>query len=307
MSMQLLSCQLEDYLDIRRGLGVKLEKAGHLLPQFVAFLDERGQSTVTVEAALAWAVHPTIVQPGRAHERLSMVRGFARYLQAFDPDTEVPPAGLTARRRRPTPYLFSPADIDRLLAATGGLRPALRAATFRTYFGLLAATGMRGCEARRLDHDDVDLDAGVLTIRDSKFGRSRRIPIHPTTVGALADYTRIRRRLGGSGPSVFVSAAGTRLGGQVVGVAFRRCARHVEFALQPGSGPPRPHALRHAFAVTTVAGWYRDGIDVNVAMPLLSAYLGHTSPASTYWYLQAVPELLTAAAARLEPADRSGS
>lgn len=299
--------RLEDYLDIRRGLGLELDKAGHLLPQFIGFLDDRGQTTVTVEAALAWAVHPTLFQPGRAHERLSMVRGFARYLQAFDPDTEVPPAGLTARRRRPTPYLFSAADIDRLLAATGDLRPSSRAGTLRTYFGLLATTGMRGCEARRLDRDDVDLDAGLLTIRDSKFGRSRRIPVHVSTVAALASYAQTRQGLGRTEPAFFVSAIGTRLSRQVVGVAFRQLARRVEFDLQPGSGPARPHALRHTFAVTTVAGWYRDGTDVNVAMPLLSAYLGHTKPASTYWYLQAVPELLTAAATRLEPAVGSGS
>ena len=301
--MSALADRLADYLALRRAVGFKLEAQGRLLPQFVAYLDDIGTETITVEAALAWAVNPLAVQPGRARGRLSMVRAFARYLQAFDPAVQVPPTNLVAaQRRRTTPYLYSEAEIAALLAGAATLRSPLRAATYRTLIGLIAVTGMRGCEARDLDRDNVDFHTGLLTIRDTKFNKSRQLPLHASTVMALRDYTHVRDALrpNPKTPAFFVSMAGTRLVRSNMGTTFRKLAEHVGLEARDGSGPPRLHALRHSFAVTTLLAWYRDGGDVAARMPLLSAYLGHAKPASTYWYLQAAPDLLAAAAARLD-------
>jgi integrase/recombinase XerD len=301
--MSALAHRVDDYLTLRRASGYRLQAHGRLLPQFVSYLDGLGASTVTVEAALAWAVSSTTAGHSQAWARLSIVRGFARYLQAFDPATQVPPTNLLPDlRRRSAPYLYSSAEIAALLAAAARLRPALRAATYHTLFGLVAVTGMRGGEAINLERDDVDLDAGLLAIRNSKFDKSRQLPLHPSTVTALDDYQRIRARLRPRPhtSNFFVSPAGTTLSGNNMRAVFRQLVNHV--GLQPRSGDraPRIHDLRHSFAVTTLIEWYRDGADVAARMPLLSAYLGHSRPASTYWYLQAAPELLGLAAGRLE-------
>lgn len=301
--MSLLHQRVQDYLTVRRALGFKLVDHGRLLPDFVDYLEEAGAATVTIEAALAWATKPQGTQPYRWKQRLSVVRGFARYLDAFDPATQVPPADLLAyRRRRPTPYLFSTGEITGLLAAAGALNHPLRGATHRTLFGLLAATGMRVGEALRLDHDDVDLDAGRLDIRQTKFNKSRRLPLHASTVAALDSYTSDRdrfwpRRLQAS---FFVSTVGTRLSSRPVRAVFSDLVDLGGLEPRFGSSRPRIHDLRHSFAVATLLDWYRSDVDVAARMPLLSAYLGHASPASTYWYLQAVPELLVLAASRLE-------
>lgn len=302
--MSSLHQHVEHYLAVRRALGYKLVDHGRLLPDFVDHLEASGASTVTIEAALAWATRPQDVQPYRWKQRLSVVRGFARYLQTLDPATEVPPSDLLAyRRRRPTPFLFSEDEVTGLLAAAGALAHPLRAATHRTLFGLLAATGMRVGEALRLDRTDVDLDAGQLDIRKTKFNKSRRLPLHPSTVTALDSYTRDRDRLFGRPvqSSVFINIRGTRLAARRVRAVFADLADQVGLEPRAGSSRPRAHDLRHSFAVATLLEWYRSGVDVAARMPLLSAYLGHTSPTSTYWYLQAVPELLVLAAGRLEP------
>ncbi len=294
---------VEDYLAVRRALGFKLEDHGRLLPGFVDCLEQTGASTVTVEAALAWAVQPQGCQPYRWSQRLSVVRGFARYLHVLDPTAQVPPADLLAyRRRRPTPYLYSQAEITALLAAAGTLTHPLRATTHRTVFGLLAATGMRCGEALRLDRDDIDCDAGLLAIRQTKFNKCRLLPLHPSTVVALRGYALDRDRLcvRCKQPSFFVSTTGTRLAGRRVRAVFATLVERVGSQPRFGSRRPRIHDLRHSFAVATLLDWYRDGGDVAARMPLLSAYLGHTNPTSTYWCLQAAPELLTLAAARLD-------
>jgi integrase len=215
----------------------------------------------------------------------------------------VPPADLLAyRRQRPTPYLFSDADIAALLAAAGDLGNAPRAATYRTLFGLIAATGMRCGEALALDRDDVDLDTGVLTIRLTKFNKSRRVPLHRSTLAAVRGHLDERDRLYPRPvqPSLFVSTTGTRLADRRVRAVFADLVDQSGLKPRFGSGRPTIHSLRHSFAVATLLDWYRDGADVASRMPLLSAYLGHVSPASTYWYLQATPELLSLAAQRLE-------
>ncbi|HZN70128.1 MAG TPA: tyrosine-type recombinase/integrase [Micromonosporaceae bacterium] len=303
--MNTLHERVEQYLAIRRSLGFKLDDHGRLLPQFVTYLDQCGVAALTVEAALTWAITPQGVDRFRWRQRLSVVRGFARWLQAFEPATQVPPADLLAyRRRRPVPYLFAEADIDALLAAvTMVLRHPLRVATHRTLFGLLAVTGMREGEAIGLDRGEVDLAAGWLTIREAKFNKSRRLPLHPSTVAVLRDYAAQRDRLcpRPSTSAYFISVRGRRLTGRRVRAVFTRLAHQAGLAPRGGSRRPRVHDLRHGFAVATLLDWYRDGGDVAARMPLLSAYLGHARPSSTYWYLQAAPELLALAAKRLEP------
>lgn len=303
MSQSLLHQRVQDYLRVRRALGYKLVDHGRLLPDFVDDLERSGASTVTTEAALAWATKPQGVQPYRWKQRLSVVRGFARYLQTLDPATQVPPSDLLAyRRQRPCPYLFSNAEIAGLLAAADALNHPLRAVTHRTLFGLLAATGMRIGEALRLDREDVDLDAARLDIHKTKFNKSRRLPLHASTVTALDGYARDRDRLlpGPVQPSFFVSTIGTRVAARRARAVFAGLIDDVGLQPRFGSGRPRIHDLRHSFAVATLIDWYRSGVDVAARMPLLSAYLGHASPASTYWYLQAAPELLVLAAGRLE-------
>ena len=308
-SVSRLHALLDDYLALRLALGFKLCQERQLLPGFVDFVEQAGAESVTVELALAWAKKPTGVNPFRWKRRLSMVRGFARYAHAFHPATEVPPVGLLAyRATRPTPFLLSEQDITVLLAAAEALRPPLLAVTCRTLFGLLAVTGLRVGEAIDLDREDVDLVRRLLTVRQTKFNKSRLLPLHPTTNDALATYTQQRDRFcpKPTEASFFVSTAGTRLPYHVARKVFVGLANDVGIQPRSASGHPRLHGLRHSFVVNTLLGWYRDGVDVAAKLPALSAYLGHSHPASTYWYLQAVPELLTAASQRLGVEQASG-
>lgn len=293
---------LADYLRIRRALGYKLERAGKLLPQFLAYLEQTGADTVTTERALAWATLPA--GSGRWWAfRLSMVRGFAAYLQTLDPATEVPPKDLLAGRpRRATPYLYAEEEVAALLAAAARLRFPLRVATYRTLIGLLAVTGLRVGEAIRLDRGDLDLKHELLVVRDSKFGKSREVPLHQTTIRALRDYLHRRDRLhpSPSAPALFISPAGTRLLYCNVHATFRQLRRCAGLQPRSASCRPRIHDLRHTFAIRTLLDGYRHDGDVQPRLSLLSTYLGHVHPDSTYWYLSAAPELLALAGQRLE-------
>jgi integrase len=297
--------QVRDYLALRRAMGFKMEKYGPLLDSLAVHLEDAGLGTVTVQAAVEWAMLPQDVHPHRWKQRLDTARGFARYLAASDPAAEVPPAGLLdARPNRHQPYIFTRQEITALIAVAGQHRWHLPAVTYPALFGLIAATGMRLGEALRLDDADADLDEAMITIRDSKFGKSRRIPVDATVIAALRDYLQRRRALrpAPAEPALFLSAYGTRLIGHHARGEFRRITAMTRAGAN-AVNPPRIHDLRHSFAVRTLAGWYRDGGDVAARMPLLSAYLGHVSPASTYWYVHSVPELLTLAAQRLENAE----
>jgi integrase/recombinase XerD len=292
-----------EYLAIRRALGFKLRGHDRLLAEFIAFLADTGAPTITTAAAVAWATRPPQAQPVRYAQRLGVVRGFAGYLRALDAAVEVPPPdALPYRRHRRTPYLYSQDDIAALIAATRRLRPPLRAASYRGVFGLLAVTGMRVGEVIALDEDDVDLSAGVLVIREAKFGKHRRLPVHATTVTALRDYTTARAELGirAQGPSFFVSTRGTRLIYHCVHTTFAQLLTRTGITAPTGARAPTIHGLRHSFAVATLRDWYRAGVDVAARLPALSAYMGHAHPASTYWYLSAAPDLLALAAQRLE-------
>jgi integrase/recombinase XerD len=278
---------IADYLAVRRALGYKLEDHGWLLADFASFMEAHDAGTVTTELALAWAVLPDDALPSWWAARLRVVRGFARHLKAFDPATEIPPVGLLACSNwRAVPYLYSEADVCALMAATASLRPALHAATHRMLIGLLAVSGMRLGEVIRLDRSDLDAAEAIVTIRDSKFGKSRQVPVHPSTLAALADYARLRDQHCPypTSPSLLISTAGTRLISQNVEYVFTRLVRQAGLADRSDGSRPRLHDFRHTLAVTTLLGWYRDGVDVQARLPLLSTLLGHTKPANTYWY-----------------------
>ena len=224
-----LEQSLADYLRLRRSLGHELADAGRLLPGFVAFLDSQGLSTVTIEAALEWATTPTTDPRSTVGpRRMTAVRGFARYLAGIDPATEVPPLGLMPHRPRwRRPFIYSPADIEAIMNRAASFTPPLRAATYDTLIGLLAATGLRIGEAIKLDRADIDWAEGVLLIRESKFGKSRLVPLTTTTLQALADYAELRDQLQQRRrrPSFFVSLTRKRLSYAVVSQTFRQCHR----------------------------------------------------------------------------------
>jgi integrase/recombinase XerD len=295
----------EDYLQMRRALGYKLQRQGHQLREFVCHLEQAGANTVTIDHALTWATQPAGADPGYWNDRLSIARQFARHLQTIDPACEVPPTRLLpARRRRAIPYLYTREEIAALMHAAGGLRGQLHRATHRTLIGLMAVTGLRVGEAIGLDRDDVDERHRLLRIIDTKFGKSREVALHDSAMNALLTYCELREQLCPHPRSAafFVSRVGTRLCATTVHNVFRRLVRIV--GLEP-RGPhcrPRMHDLRHSLAVRTLLDWHAAGVNVQARLPLLSTYLGHACPATTYYYLHAAPELLALVAQRLEPA-----
>lgn len=301
-----LSGHVEDYLRLRRALGFKLTRPGQELPQFVAYLDAIGTQRITVEAAIAWTRLSEDAQPVTLSHRLGAVRGFARYLATIDPATEIPPCGLFGKQQRRTPYIYSTEEIGRLLQAAGQLRPPLRAATYEALFGLLAATGMRVGEALRALCADVDLGKGVIRVRHTKFDRDRLVPLHPSATRALRGYGTRRDKLCPQPrtESFFISSVGTALHHGSVHPTFLSLLAPAGLPTATG-GRPRIHDLRHSLVVNTLIDWQREGVDVAARLPVLSTYLGHVSPASTYWYFSAVPELMQLAAAGLDR--RSGS
>ncbi|MFN2538817.1 MAG: tyrosine-type recombinase/integrase [Mycobacteriales bacterium] len=294
----------DDYLALRRSFGYRLEGHDGPLADFVTHLDRAGLDTVTVEAALAWAVEPAAT-PLRHAQRLSIARGFATYLQSLDPRCEVPPRSLLpGGRRRVPPHIYTADEISKLLVQSRRLMPLLRAATMETVLGLLVVTGMRSGEAVRLNRGDVDLDAGRLRIVATKFNKSRELALHPTAVEALATYGHLRDRHWPhpAAAGFFVSGTGRRLSQSSLNQTFGELVRRAGLEPPPGSRArrPRPHDVRHSFAVATLIRWHRTGQDVQALLPALSAQLGHVDPASTYWYLTAVPELLALASERVQ-------
>jgi integrase len=288
-----------DYVALRRALGYQLRGYDRYLDDLVSDLERDGAATLTIELAVAWATKPADLPPFRWKVRLGIARGFARYLQTLEPATQVPPTNLLAfRRSRPAPYLYNQSEIHALLDATNTLTPALRAATYRALLGLLAVTGMRVGEALALDRENVDLRERRLVVRHAKGG-GRQLPLHPSTARELVSNTRLRNQVcpAPKTPSFFVSTVGTR--------PIYECVRETFTGLRAITGLntrrpiPRIHDLRHGFAVETLLGWHRTGVDVAGRLPLLGAWMGHRHPASTYYYLQAAPELLALAAQRL--------
>jgi integrase/recombinase XerD len=298
-----LRAALTDYLELRRSLGFTLRRDAKLLIQFLDWLEGQDKHTITVADALVWVRLPENASPSWLRARMGPLRGFATYLHTLDPAVEVPAPGLFGGPpARAVPYLYSDTEIIMLIEQTASLSTALRRATIATLIGLLAVTGMRQGEVIALDDIDFDATRGLLVVRRGKAGKSRQIPLHPTTTAALKSYRTVRDRAFPKPVSeaLLVSAAGTRLLSCNVGHAFRRMVRQAGLTARSPRCRPRPHDLRHTFAVATLLDWYRDGGDVAARLPLLSTYLGHVSPEHTYWYLHAAPELMAEAAGRLE-------
>lgn len=295
---------MEDYLRIRRRLGFEMPQDGRLLEGFVEFLEQAGAERITTELALGWARKPVDAHPHTWRQRLTVARGFARHLATIDPASEVPsPDLLPGHRPRIAPYIYADSEIAALIDAARRLRPPLRAARHVTLIGLLAVTAMRPGEAVALDRDDVDLRHGVVHVRAGKQKKQRDVPLHASTVSALRDYTRLRDTScpTPATPAFFISARGRRMARSELNQTFTKLIREVCLEGRGGARRrPRPHDLRHTLAVRTLLGWLQAGQDVDRLMPLLSTYLGHVDPASTYWYLEAVPELLEVISRRLE-------
>jgi integrase/recombinase XerD len=304
--MKPLRQAIQDYLALRRSLGFKLRETGICLAKFAAFLQARGAAHITTQLAVEWAQQSLSAQPATWAQRLGYVRGFARYHAASDPQTEIPPPGLLPfRPRRARPYLYSEEEIARLLRCALELSPvdSLRRWTYHCLLGLLCVTGLRIGEAIRLQLEDVNLQDGLLTIRGTKFGKSRLVPIHRSTQDVLAQYRACRDRcVAGCIASsfFFITSRGHHLDIGDIHRTFYKLSRRVGLRDAGASHGPRLHDFRHRFAVQTLLRWYRSGEDAERRLPVLSTYLGHVHVADTYWYLSACPELMGQAVARLE-------
>jgi integrase/recombinase XerD len=308
--MTTLTEHLEDYIAMRRSLGYDLSFAARVLRGFTAFADRQGADHITVDLFLRWKAAFGKANNNTWSRRLGMVRLFAGWLQGEDPRTEVPPAELIVGKwRRSRPYIYSEAEVARIVARAAKLpsRYGMRGWSCSTLFGLIAVTGLRIKEALALDDDDVDLDEGVITVRRGKNGTARFVPLALSTVGRLRAYRAERTRLLGPTPGpFFLIESGKR--------PTDCCARYNFAAVSQALGlrqaqqyhkhgrGPRIHDLRHTFAVRTIIGWYRKGLDPDREMIKLSTYLGHAKPELTYWYIEAVPELLQLASRRAERA-----
>lgn len=306
MSHRDLHLHLDAYLSVREALGFQMRAERTLLRDFVRFVEAHGDGgPIRAQLAVDWACASS-TQRGRggAAQRLSMARGFLAYLRATLPETEIPHSGLVAAFRRPQPYLLTPQQITRLIetAQQSGPCGTLRPATLATVISVLASTGLRVGEAIRLMVQDVHLNAApaVLHIRETKFHKSRVVPLHPTMVVPLRHYTTLRTTLGYAAlsDSFFVSEQGGPLNHGLLRRWFLAVCHTV--GLWPTDGARRPslRALRHSFAVQRMRLWYQEGRDVQALLPHLSVYLGHVRPQESYWYLTATPELLVAAAER---------
>lgn len=297
-----------EYLAIRRSLGFELRGVAGYLNDFVGLAEAEGAAHITTELALRWAKQPATTEPAYWAARLGIVRRFAAWRSATDPHTEVPPDGLLPHRyRRKPPHIYSDDEIERLVQTAAELPSSnrLRASTYSTFFGLLAVTGMRVSEAVKLDRQDVDLVQGILTIRRTKFGKSRLVPLHPSSRTALETYAKERDGILPtlSTPAFFVSKRGTRITECSARYTFAKISRQIGLRASAGGQRhgrgPRLHDMRHRFAARTLIDWYRAGVDVEREIPKLATYLGHVHVNDTYWYIEGVPELLQLATQRL--------
>lgn len=307
--MNTLRQAVQDYLDLRRSLGFKLKEAGNALPDFVAFMEQHRAPYITQALALAWAQQPSDVQPAQWAQRLSYVRQFARHRSATDLRTEIPAPGLLPfQPQRARPYLYSTREICALLRAALEMpyrneREALLPSTYYCLFGLLSVSGMRLGEARNLELQDVDLTAGILTVRGAKLGKTRLVPLHASTCEVLANHIAKRQRHWAGRPVssyLFVSSWGNRLDSGQIHRAFYALSRQIGLRGESDSHGPRLHDMRHVFATNTLVRWYRSDQDPERRLPILSAYLGHVHVEDTQWYLSASPELMREAMRRLE-------
>ena len=294
---------LGDYLRVRRQLGAQLKTSEPMLEQFVDFLEQHGEQRITSELAAAWATLPAGARPDRWSVRLGMVRGFARYMATIEPATEVASVDLLkATQPRLAPHIFTDQEITALMDAAHGLTPVLRGATAETVIGLLAATGLRIGEALNLDRDHVDLDDGVILVNAGK-SEQREVLLHDTAIQALDHYRTLRDRIlpaPAEPAAFFLATRGQRLPYTTFAANFHLLLYHAAVRSRGQRSRPRAHDLRHTYAVNTLLQWHREGHDIERSLPVLATALGHVDPTSTYWYAEAVPELMTLIAKRLD-------
>ena len=309
----LMQTHAENYLGERRRLGFGLRTTGYSIMSFARYIDAlNSQEPVTVEIMANWARQDqgNSDKPGTWARRLKHLRSFCRYLQQFEPRTEVPDDTVFGRiGQRLAPHIYSEQETVDLLDAArnlGSFIPGLRGATYETLFGLIASTGLRVSEALHLLDTDADLKVGMLAIRQTKFAKSRHVPMHPSTLEVLRRY-RSQRNLHievSDGTPFFIGVRGRRLGrplglGQVHRV-FIGLRNQLGWINRGAHNGPRIHDLRHTFVVRRVLLWQAQGLDVDQQMLALSTYVGHAMVTNTYWYLTGIPQLMAVAAERFE-------
>jgi integrase len=298
-------CLVKDYLNCRRKLGVELSREGSLLLNFARFADQAGHTgPLTQDLAESWACTSGASQINRAR-RLAIVRRFAEYRRQFDSDTQIPQSGLLGRTtRRLTPHIYSAEEIERLLAATKELKSTngLRSATYKAFFGLIAATGLRLSEAIDLKRCDVDLANGILTVRHTKYAKTRLVPLHPSTTQALRRYLcrRDQKIPAPTNDFFFLSARGAALDSRTVEYTFGRLRKRLGWIGRGSYSFPRIMDMRHSFICRRLVSWYKEGANVDNAILALATYVGHTEVTSTYWYITGVAELMAFAAQRFQ-------
>jgi integrase len=297
---------VRDYLSYRRQLGFDLDREGNQLLSFARFADKAGhKNSITEKLAISWARDSRHARPISWARRLGIVRRFAKYRLQFDPKTEVPPSGLFGpASRRLIPHIYSRREIADLLAAASQLtsKNGLRSATYAAFLGLIAAAGLRVSEAIQLKRSDVDLANNLMTIRQTKFQKSRLVPLHPSTTDALRRYAHLRDQKISipQSDSFFLSARGARLDLRTVEYTFSRLRKQLGWSPRGSYRFPRIQDLRHTFICRRLVTWYRQGVDVDNSILALSTYAGHTQVTDTYWYVTAIPELMAIAARRFE-------
>ncbi len=302
--MSALSEGLDSYVALRRRMGFVVRNETYALEGFVRFCDGLGAEIITTDLVMAWVMAPQGVGRSWLAKRFGLARSFAVYLHGFDANHQIPPARMvTDRYRRRNPYLYNDVEIVALMDAASRLRGELRPVTYRTVIGLLAVTGLRISEAINLNDDTVNLDDGHLTIRNTKFNKSRLVPLQSSTVDALHRYLASRSAAFADhapGTGFFVTDTGRQIHYRQCQATFAQCLELAGMTTEPRRRPTL-HDLRHTFAVNTLIDWYRsESVDVAAMMPYLSTYLGHVDPKSTYWYLTASPELAAVVAGRLD-------
>ena len=296
---------VEDYLTMRRQLGFALKISGHQLLRFARFADDKGhRGPITLKLATQWA-RSNAPRPITWADRIELLRPFAKYRAQFDPATEIPPSHLFGSyRRRLVPHIYTTQEIQSLLTAASQLPPAggLRPATYETLFGLLAVTGLRISEALHLKRQDVDLEDGIITVRETKFCKSRLVPLHPTSTKALQRYAHLRDVKVPIPPvsDFFLSDGGRRMLQDTVQRRFRHLCNQLHWRSRGGHPAPRIQDLRHSFITHCLLRWYRENINVDNKMLSLSTYVGHAEVTYTYWYVTGIPELMAIATRRFE-------
>jgi integrase len=305
-SKYIMTRHVQEYLALRRAFGFRLSIAGEQLQGFAHFADGTARGKVlTVDLALRWAQSSSTGKQTTAARRLLILRPFARYLQTIEPLTEIPPNRILGPAQyRQIPHIYTNDEIRALLDAAADLRPqgGLRAQSFRTYFNLMLCTGMRPAEPLRLTRADVDVQSHIITVRQTKFSKSRIIVLHSTAADALRKYAQSRDHSVASpqSPAFFLCDNGTALTHKKALWAFHYLRRQLGWVQRPGYQPPRLYDIRHTFVCRRLLAWYRQSVDVHVAMPALSTYLGHVKVTDTYWYVTGIPELMNTISARFE-------